>query len=191
MKKAIFVLVGIALMILAAGCISTPAPTMGTSGGVAVLVTYPITPAPTESENLTESFVSYFNAEPWVRPYNNAPKVTRSPELNNIAMSNAINGTHSFNIRANSTDEAFEVFNQNEWSNYNHYGVQLSMGVGWVAGASWGVATYHYGDHYNVSVVYETAPYTHTVKGVDGVYSTVTNPVVPQYLFNDASGAIP
>ena len=43
-----------------------------------------------------------------------------------------------------------------------------------------------YNDRYNISVVYEMAPFSHTVKGNDGVYMMVTDSVVPQYLFNGA-----
>lgn len=148
-----------------------------------VIIDTPIE-VPNESVNLTNNFISYFNYQS--SRYRAAPPVIRSQELDDLAMKNAMAGTKSFKIRANSSGEAISIFETMEWSDWNKYAVDLISGIGFKSGSSWGIATYHYDNIYNVSVVYKPAPYIRTVKGDDGVYVSVTDPITPQYLFNDA-----
>lgn len=138
----------------------------------------------TPEQIVEQHFIKSLNSDMtdfWKAPTYNA-------SLSAVAMGHAKNGTNSFKINASTPEEAGKAFDLFESQHYTYW-----ESTHWLMSnqrdhpnASYGIAVYKNGTHYNVCVMYNL-PQSVTSVIIDG-YTEVSQPAdVIQYLWDDST----
>lgn len=163
--KVIMILLIIGVFIM--GCSNIDEP-------VAKIPTTTVSPTPTsnltDEQILQDMFISHFTE--FDSQYMWAYPLTENKTISKIAMQNAINGTASFRMEANTPQEAFNIYLNRPQANMNREEHAIS---GWGAhfNMEYGIAVYKNGNKYNISMAFYKPNPPISVLNPDGSYKLI------------------
>ena len=185
--KVNIILIGLIIIaIISSGCSTKYSPTIEVSLGGGVQTPVPTEIPTSDIEIVKAGVLNYFMYKSMYGLPSKAGILSENITMQNLAIKNAKQGTHSLKIKSSSPEKAVMIFEAYETDRvidtitFWQHNSNISGGTG-----SYGIGVYKNADYYNICIVFTTPQKPTTEVDSNGAYVLIEHPDVIEYLWSE------